>query len=177
MTASTPPSAWIVRFSEDAAGPVLDLACGAGRHSRLFLHLGLAVTAVDRDIARMADIADHPALTLIEADLETGADAWRPAAQAYGTVIVANYLWRPLFPALIDAVAPGGHLIYETFAQGNARFGKPSNPDFLLAPEELRDAVEGKMRVLAYEHGAVDTPRPAMIQRICAVKDPSGPVS
>ena len=89
----------------------------------------------------MADIADVPMLKLIAADLESGPDTWHPTPEAYATVVVANYLWRPLLPALVEAVAPGGRLLYETFALGNERFGKPSNPDFLLMPQELREAV------------------------------------
>ena len=177
MSALIPPSTWVTRFSEDAAGPVLDIACGAGRHSRMFLAKAMDVTAVDRDVSRMADIADHPLLTLIATDLETDGDAWRPAPLAFKTVIVTNYLWRPLLPSLVEAGAPGGRLIYETFAQGNARFSKPSNPAFLLSPGELQNAVEGKMKVAAFEHGMISTPQPAMIQRIFAVKNPSNTVS
>lgn len=172
MASDSPASPWITRFSRQAAGPVLDVACGSGRHTRLFLALGLEVTAVDRDISRLGDIADHPGLTALETDLEAGADAWRPDRRAYGTVVVTNYLWRPLLPALIDAVAPGGMLLYETFAIGNERFGKPSNPDFLLAPGELKNAVTGILDVLAYAHGEVSEPQPAVIQHICAVRAP-----
>ena len=170
MAPDNPVSPWINRFSGQTAGPVLDVACGSGRHTRLFLGLGHDVTAVDRDTSRLGDITRHPKLTILEIDLESDDDPWRPAAATYGTVVVTNYLWRPLLPALIDAVAPGGMLLYETFALGNERFGKPSNPDFLLAPDELKDAVEGKLDVVAYEHGDVIDPRPAAIQRICALK-------
>jgi len=129
------------------------------------------VTAVDRDTSRLGDIKHHPKLTIVETDLERGPDPWRPAAATYATVVVTNYLWRPLLPALIDAVAPGGLLLYETFALGNERYGKPSNPDFLLAPDELKKAVTGKLDVVAYAHGDVTTPRPAVVQHICAVRD------
>ncbi|MGB0571670.1 MAG: class I SAM-dependent methyltransferase [Alphaproteobacteria bacterium] len=172
MASDTPASPWITRFSRQATGPVLDVACGAGRHTRLFLALGLDVTALDRDTSRLGDIANHPGLTALETDLETGADAWRPAPQAFGTVVVTNYLWRPLLPALVDAIAPGGMLLYETFALGNEKYGKPSNPDFLLAPDELKNAVEGMLDVVAYEHGDITEPHPAVIQRICALKAP-----
>lgn len=172
MAVDTLPSSWITRFSEHAVGPVLDVACGSGRHTRLFLELGHDVTAVDRDMSRLGEIAAHPRLTVVETDLEQDADPWRPAAAAYGTVVVTNYLWRPLLPALIDAVAPGGMLLYETFALGNERFGKPSNPDFLLAPDELKDAVAGRLDVVAYEHGEGTDPRPSVIQRICASRGP-----
>ncbi|MBT4906211.1 MAG: class I SAM-dependent methyltransferase [Rhodospirillaceae bacterium] len=170
MASDSPPSSWITRFSAQANGPVLDVACGSGRHTRLFLELGHDVTAVDRDTSRLGDIARHPKLTILETDLENDTDPWRPAAATYGAVVVTNYLWRSLLPALVDAVAPGGMLLYETFAQGNERFGKPSNPDFLLAPDELKDAVAGKLDVVAYEQGDVTEPRPAVIQRICGLK-------
>ena len=170
MTSDNPPSSWITRFSEQAIGPVLDVACGSGRHTRLFLEQGHDVTAVDRDTSRLGDITRHPNLTIIETDLEAGADPWRPAAGTCGTVVVASYLWRPLLPFLVAAIAPGGMLLYETYALGNARFGKPSNPDFLLAPDELKDAVAGTLDVVAYAHGEVTEPRPAVIQRICALR-------
>jgi SAM-dependent methyltransferase len=168
MTAASLPSSWVTRFSERAVGPVLDVACGSGRHTRLFLDLGCDVTAVDRDTSRLGDITHHPKLTILETDLEAGDDPWRPAPATYGTVVVTNYLWRPLLPALIDAIAPGGVLLYETFALGNERFGKPTNPDFLLAPDELKNAVAGTLDVVAYAHGNVTEPRPAVVQRICA---------
>lgn len=170
MTPDNPPSAWITRFSEQAVGPVLDVACGSGRHTKLFVERGHAVTAVDRDTSRLGEIAAHPRVSVIEADLEKDVDPWRPAPAAFGTVVVTNYLWRPLLPALVAALAPGGMLLYETFAEGNERFGKPSNPDFLLVPDELKNAVAGKMDVLAYEHGEVSAPHPSVIQRICALK-------
>jgi len=83
-------------------------------------------------------------------------------------VVTTNYLHRPLLPALIAAVEPGGVFLYETFAQGNERFGRPSNPDFLLRPQELLEAVHGRLAVVAFEEGFVAEPRPAVIQRICA---------
>ncbi len=169
MASDTPASPWITRFSSQAAGPVLDVACGSGRHTRLFLEQGHEVTAVDRDISRLRDLARHPGLTIVETDLEHGPDPWRPAAATYATVVATNYLWRPLLPALIAAVAPGGMLLYETFALGNERFGKPTNPDFLLAPDELKNAVAGKLELVAHAHGEVKEPRPAMTQRICAI--------
>ena len=163
-------SAWIGRFASlvPAAGPVLDLACGSGRHARLFLERGHPVTALDRDLSRLTDLAGHPGLETIEADLEDGS-AFPLAGRQFAGLVVANYLHRPLLPAIVEAVAPGGCLIYETFAQGNERFGKPSNPDFLLAPGELLEATHGRLRVLAYEDLVVEDPRPAAVQRICAL--------
>jgi SAM-dependent methyltransferase len=175
-TASTDPapSPWVTRFAAHIAGPALDLACGRGRHVRWLLARGIKVTAVDRDVSGLADIAGPPApvagLEIVAADLEADGAAWPLAGRRFATVIVTNYLWRPLLPAIVAAVAPGGMLLYETFARGNDAFGKPSNPDFLLRPGELIDAVAGSLQVVAYEHGRIDTPRPAIVQRLCAVR-------
>jgi SAM-dependent methyltransferase len=166
------PSPWVLRFAErvPAAGRVLDLACGGGRHTRLFLDLGHPVLALDRDISWIADLAGRPGLETLEVDLEDG----RPfplVGQRFAGVVVANYLYRPHLPALIETVAPGGALIYETFARGNERFGRPSNPAHLLEAGELLDAVRGILRVLAYEDLDVERPKPAAVQRICAVRE------
>jgi SAM-dependent methyltransferase len=166
----------VLRFAPRVpeAGAVLDLACGGGRHSRLFLGRGHPVTAIDRDLSGVADIIDAPGgapgLEALEADLEDG----RPfplAGRRFAGVIVTNYLYRPLFPALIAAVAPGGVLIYETFARGNEIFGRPRNPEHLAKPGELLEAVRGKLRVVAYEDLIDESPKPAARQRICAVNE------
>jgi len=164
------PSAWVRRFADriPAGGPVLDLAAGGGRHTRLFLGLGHPVTAVDRDVASLADLRANPTVTILAADLE-GGRPWPLGDRRFAGVVVTNYLHRPLLPAIVAAVAPGGCLIYETFAAGNERFGKPSNPDFLLRPAELLEAVRGRLTVLAYENLEVVEPRPAVIQRIAAI--------
>jgi SAM-dependent methyltransferase len=167
-------SSWVARFGAALpAGPVLDLACGSGRHLRHFRALGHSVVGVDRDLARVADLVNTPGVELVQADLEGGAP-WPLGDRRFAGVVVTNYLWRPLFPALVAAVRPGGWLLYETFAQGNERFGRPRNPDFLLAPGELLAAVRDQLSVVAYEHGRVERPAPAAIQRIAAVRE-SGP--
>jgi SAM-dependent methyltransferase len=165
----TEPSSWLVRWAHliPAGGRVLDVASGGGRHARWLAARGHAVDAVDRDAAALALVADVPGVTTLCADIE--ADAWPFAAGAYDGVAVFNYLHRPLFPHLLASLSPGGILIYETFAKGNERFGKPSNPDFLLAAGELLEVVRGRLRVLAYENLEVREPRPAAVQRICAV--------
>jgi SAM-dependent methyltransferase len=152
-----------------SAGPVLDLACGGGRHLRHFRALGHPVTGVDRDLAGVADLAGVDGVDLIEADLEAGA-AWPLGARQFAGVVVTNYLWRPLLPTIVAAVGGGGWLIYETFAQGNERYGRPRNPDFLLRPGELLEAVSGQLTVVAYEHGVVERPQPAVVQRIAATR-------
>ena len=159
-------------------GPVLDLACGLGRHTRLFLARGHPVTATDRDLTGIADLAGAPGLKApgleaIEVDLEDGSP-FPLAGRRFAGVVVANYLYPPLFPALVAAVAPGGVLIYETFARGNERFGRPRNPDHLAKAGELLEAVRGQLRVIAYEDLIDRTPKPAARQRLCAVNEGGG---
>ena len=163
------PSDWVVRWATlmRPGGMVLDLACGAGRHSRWLARLGFEVSAVDRDTGAFADPPEGVAL--LAADLEGG--PWPYPGIAFDGIVATNYLHRPLLPILVGALVPGGVLVYETFARGNERFGKPSNPAFLLAPGELLQAVGGRLRVLAYEDLVVDEPRPAAIQRICARRE------
>lgn len=125
------------------------------------------VIGIDRDLSGVADLQGKSGLQLLEHDLEDGTP-FPLAGRMFGGVVVINYLHRPLLPALIDAVAPGGLLIYETFAQGNERLGRPRNPDFLLLPGELLEAVRGRLEVVAYEAGEVAVPKPAVVQRIAA---------
>jgi SAM-dependent methyltransferase len=148
-------------------GRVLDLAAGSGRHTRLLRALGHPVVAADRDTRDLADLAQDPGCTIRTVDLESGGP-WQLGGDFAG-IVVANYLHRPLFPDLVAALSVGGIVIYETFAAGNGRFGKPSNPEFLLRPGELLAAFR-ELTVLAFEQGAVDEPRQAVIQRIAAVK-------
>lgn len=164
------PSAWVVRFEKllPEVGEILDLACGRGRHSRFFLARGREVVAVDRDVSAVADLGGQ--MEIIERDLEDGGP-FPLQGRRFAGVVVTNYLYRPLFPSLMAAVAPNGLLIYETFARGNERFGRPKNPDHLLRPGELLEAVRGTLRVLAYEDLIVETPRPAAVQRICARRE------
>ena len=167
---SAAPFPWIVRFAPlvRQGAPVLDLACGRGRHARLFLERGHPVTAVDVDVSGLADLHGQPRLEVVESDLQSA--PWPLPGRRFGAVVVTNYLWRPLFAMILDAVDDGGLLLYETFALGNEAYGHPSNPDFLLQPGELIEAVRGRLQVVAYEHGRIDRPRPAIKQRVCAVR-------
>ncbi|HYT39277.1 MAG TPA: class I SAM-dependent methyltransferase [Acidimicrobiia bacterium] len=166
------PSPWVARFASLAApgGPVLDVACGGGRHTRFFLARGHPVTAVDRDTSGLADIRSDPALEIVETDLEVGAPFPFPG-RVFAAVVVTNYLHRPILPDLVAGVAGGGVLLYETFARGQERFGRPHRPEFLLQPGELLEAVGGALRVVAYEDLILDDPRRA-VQRIAAVRTP-----
>lgn len=141
---------------------MLDLACGTGRHARLFLGRGLAVVAVDREPQAIAGAR------FVQADLEDGSPWPLPGEQFQG-IVVTNYLHRPLFQLLRASLAPGGVLIYDTFMLGNEKFGRPSNPAFLLRPGELRSAF-AELVELGFEEGPVTEPKPAMIQRLCAVR-------
>ena len=155
--------AWAKHVPADAS--VLDVAAGSGRHARLFAERGHAVTAVDRDVTALRQAA-IPGVEVVEADLERA--PWPLQGRTFGAVVVVNYLWRPLLPRLIASVQPGGLLLYETFAVGNERFGRPSNPDFLLRPDELVDAVRDACTVLDYAHGEVGEPPSAVRQRLLA---------
>lgn len=165
------PSPWVERWAHlvPAAGGVLDLACGLGRHARYFAARGHAVLALDRDRERLAELAAVPGIETFYADLEDGSP-WPLGDRRFAAVVVTNYLFRPLFPALAGSLAQGGVLVYETFAAGNERYGRPSNPEFLLRPGELLDAFKDRLQIVAFEQGTIERPKPAMIQRLCAVR-------
>src|SRR6266852_8066426 len=169
------PSAWVRRFAPliRPGGRALDLAAGAGRHTRLLLDMGFRVTAVDRDIEGLRPLAgDKCEIRAI--DLESGpGNALGPLGGGYDGIVVTNYLHRPLFASIAAALAPDGVLIYETFSIGNERFGRPRNPDFLLRPGELIEAFAA-LTILTFEQGEVSRPRPAVIQRIAAIAGPLG---
>ncbi len=149
---------------------MLDLAAGGGRHTQLLLDHGHRVTALDRDTGSLARFADDERVTILECDLESG-DRWPLAGRTFTGIVVTNYLWRPGLKDIVANTGPGGLLIYETFAVGNERFGRPRNPAFLLKPGELLEAVAGSLRVLAYEDLVVTDPRPAALQRLCARRE------
>jgi SAM-dependent methyltransferase len=176
------PSDWVLRWSQawrDRDGATaLDLACGSGRHLRLLAGDGVAVTGVDRDAAALEGLAGVSGrVELIEADLEQG--PWPLAGRVFDVVIVTNYLWRPLLPRIVAAVAPGGWLIYETFTDGQQSIGRPARPEFLLRPGELLAAASG-LRVVAYEDGFLDAGETGpgdggvngrYVQRVAAVRE------
>jgi SAM-dependent methyltransferase len=164
------PSAWVSRWAHllPAGGRVLDVACGLGRHAYWLHQRGHRLTAVDRSPEAIANLAPLAAAgaEIVQADIEGG--PWPFESRQFDAVVVTNYLWRPLLPRIADAVAPGGVLLYETFAQGNETVGKPSRADFLLAPGELLRAF-ASLRVVAFEDGFEDAP-PRFVQRIAAVR-------
>lgn len=164
------PSPWIVRFAHlvPPGARLLDLACGHGRHARLFAARGARVLAVDRDAEALATLAAVRGIETRLVDLESG--DWPLRGERFGAIVVTNYLHRPLFPLLLGALAPDGTLLYETFAEGNEAFGRPSNPAFLLARDELHEIVRNRLTVVAFEQGRASAAgRDAVVQRVAAV--------
>jgi SAM-dependent methyltransferase len=170
MHGTEPASDWVRRWSHlvPAGATVLDVACGFGRHMHWFAAHGYPVVGVDSSTDAIDSLKELGEAVL--ADIENG--PWPFAGRSFGGVVVTNYLWRPLLAELIDSVAPGGTLIYETFAVGNETVGKPARPDFLLQPDELLRACQA-LRIVAYEHGFLDAPA-RFVQRIAAVRPAGG---
>jgi SAM-dependent methyltransferase len=164
-----PPSPWIVRFAPlvRPGGAALDLACGGGRHARLLAARGHPVEAVDRDAAAIRSLAGATGITAHVADLE--GEPWPYPGRRFDAVVVTRYLHRPLFPSIAAALADGGVLLYETFMRGHERLGRPSRPEFVLAPGELLSAFAG-LTVVAFEQGRIEEPTPSVVQRLCAVR-------
>lgn len=162
------PSPWVDRWVPVAepGGRALDVACGSGRHVRLLLERGYVVTALDADTSRLGELVPEARVERWELDLEDGSPF--PLAQRrFDVVVVTNYLHRPLLPTLVRTVASNGRLVYETFSDDQPRFGRPTNPAYLLRPGELLEAVRGRLRVRAYEDRVVGDP-PRAVQRVCA---------
>lgn len=169
------PSDWVVRFAARVrpGGLVLDLACGHGRHSRYLLEQGYRVVAADIDTSALNDLRGRDRFEIVEADLESS--VWPLGNRSFDGIVITNYLHRPHFARLPDMLAADGVLIIETFGAGNEQFGRPRNPAFLLQPGELLDAFATRLHVVAYEHGIENVPRPAVRQRLCAIRG-AGPV-
>jgi SAM-dependent methyltransferase len=163
------PSGWVERFAHlvPAGGRVLDVAAGRGRHARFFTARGARVLAVDRDADALAALRGVGGIETRVIDLESG--GWPLARERFDAIVVVNYLHRALFPHLVDALADDGALLYETFAIGNERFGRPSNPDFLLREDELLARCRDRLTIVAFEQGWIDGERPAVVQRLAAV--------
>jgi SAM-dependent methyltransferase len=157
-------SEWVQRWADLVErGPVLDVACGAGRHAIFFAERGFEVFAVDRD-----DRALPGSIHFVTADLENGGP-WPWPGKRFAAIVVTNYLHRPLFPRLVESLEEGGVLIYETFMAGNERYGRPSNPNFLLRPGELLE-VFGALTVAGFEQGVLERTKIAVVQRICVIR-------
>lgn len=165
----TEPSRWVMRFSRlvRAGGQVLDLAAGGGRHTHWFLASERSVVALDRDLSAL-EWLEHPRLEKVEADLEAS-EGWPLGERSFDAVVVTNYLWRSIFDDIVGAVRHDGVLIYETFAEGNERYGRPRRPEFLLQAGELLAKVAPRLEIVAYEHGYTEHPSPRVVQRVCAI--------
>lgn len=170
----TAPMAWVARFAPlvPPLSPVLDVACGGGRHTRLFVAAGHPVTAVDLDLSGLGALADDPRVEAVQADLEGGEFSAGPLnGRTFGGVVVTNYLHRPLLGHLVEALGPGGVLIYSTFSEANVALGgRVRNPDYLLAHGELLELARGRLRVVAYEDVIEAGSPPAAVQRLCAIR-------
>ena len=165
-------SPWLLRWSQamKAGGTALDLACGSGRHVRALAAAGMKVTAVDRDAEALAPLSNIAELIVADIECKT----WPLEGRTFDLVLVTNYLWRPLLPLIKAAVAPGGWLIYETFADGHQTIGRPARPDFLLQPGELLQACEG-LRIVGYEDGFESVVNERYVQRVAAVREATQP--
>ena len=173
MHGTEAPSPWIQRWAHliPPASRVLDLACGAGRHMQYLSAQGHALLGVDRSEEALATARAWG--ETLQADIETG--PWPLDSQTFGAVVVTHYLWRPLWPRITASVQTAGVMLYETFAQGHETVGRPSRPDFLLAPGELLQvAAQAGLRVVAYEDGFLPEPE-RFVQRIAAVREPASP--
>lgn len=179
------PSPWVIKHAAliPEGGRVLDLACGSGRHAIWLAGQGYMVDAVDRDPVAVAGLQGYANINAAVADLETG--SWPVSDPRYGEmyfaggadggvsgiydgIVVSRYLFRPLLTVLAQMLAPGGVLIYETFMVGNERYGRPSSPDYLLRPDELKSVYAPLLEIRAFEQGEIKEPAPAVMQRICA---------
>ena len=161
-------SPWVLQHSHliPAGGHVLDLACGNGRHTRHLQAQSFKVVASDKDLSGVLDLAGSRGIELLQADLET--EDWPFSAGQFDGIIVTNYLYRPHFPQIVDSLAHNGLLIFETFAAGNEKYGRPRNPAYLLNPDELLHAFGDSLNVVAFEQAEDRLPHPAVRQRICA---------
>jgi SAM-dependent methyltransferase len=155
-----------------AGGSVLDLACGSGRNTCWLAEQGWQVEAVDRDEAAIAGLQGIAGIHAWVSDLEQG--FWPFENRRFDAIVVCRYLHRPLLAKLAESLAENGILIYETFMRGQERFGRPQNPDFLLKPGELYETYGKTLTVVAFEQGDTETPKPAMVQRLCAIRGETG---
>ena len=170
------PDTWVLKFAPlIPAGKILDLACGRGRHGRYFLKKNYTVTFLDQDISGVADLNNHPKAKLVQYNLEDDTPEknilWPFDVDFFSGIVVTNYLYRPLFPYLLQSLKPGGVLLYQTFSQGNEQFGRPRNPAFLLEKNELLEVFSTTLDILDFRQGKESNPD-RVTQSICAIKTP-----
>ncbi len=177
---AAPASPWLLaqraRLIEAARrGPVLDLACGRGRHARAAAELGARTLAIDRDEAALRALQAEArrrslsALSGLQADLEaTHEIPLKP--MSCGAILVFRFLFRALAPAISAALAPGGLLLYETFTVAQRALGSgPRRAEFLLEPGEL-PALFSDLEPLEHWEGRSDGPPPEYLARLVARK-------
>jgi len=151
------PSPFVVEHVALAPpGRAFDVACGAGRHALLLARLGRIVEAADWSFARCRDLraaalGEGLRVDVVCADLER----WPLPRRRYGVVVNTLYLDRALFPRLVEALVPGGLLLFETFTAAQLATGHPRNPDFVLQPGELPRLASG-MHIVAQREGPVE---------------------
>ncbi len=162
-------SPWLERHAHliRPGGSVLDLACGSGRNARHLARQGWQVESVDINAEVLEALQGVAGIATRLADLENA--AWPYLTRKFDGIVVCRYLHRPLFPLIAASLARDGVLIYETFMTGQAQFGRPSNPDFLLQADELLQVFAPTLQILAFEQGTIFEPGPAFLQRICAI--------
>ena len=172
----TDVSKWLLRWPQAmrAGATALDLACGSGRHVRHLAAAGMTVTGVDRDEAAVTPLRDIAEIIVADIENKEAGAGWPLEGRQFDLVLVTNYLWRPLLPRIKAAVAPGGWLVYETFADGHQTIGRPARPDFLLQPGELLSVCEG-LRVVGYEDGFESVVNERYVQRVAAVREAAEP--
>jgi len=170
MSVNLDPSMWVVTNSRYLVpnAKVLDLACGSGRHTKFLIEKGFDVTSVDIDQNALNEVAKISKSHVLSVDLENG--EWPFAERSFDGIVVTNYLHRPHLELMTNTLTDRGLIIYETFMIGNELYGKPSNPEFLLRPNELNDVYANSMLILRSEQGHIRSPKEATVQRICAVK-------
>jgi SAM-dependent methyltransferase len=164
------PSPWLRRWAHllPEGATVLDVACGRGRNARWLASRGMRVTGIDCDHAALEGL--RSVIECVHADLE-GAP-WPIPGRQFNAVVVTNYLWRPLWPDLLRALAPAGVMLAETFADGQQTVGRPTRPEFLLQHGELLQLCRG-LQVVAYEEGVLEAPI-RYVQRVVATA--AGPI-
>lgn len=164
------PSPWVVKHAGliSRGGRVLDLACGNGRNALWLAKQGFRVDAVDQSAAALKQVHRHENIQILLADIEIG--PWPYPGELFDGIVVCNYLHRPLLTMLATFMAPSGVLIYETFMSGNEKLGRPQNPDFLLKRDELLQVFSPVLEIVAFEQGEQALPKPAVMQKICAIR-------
>ena len=165
-----PISTWVTYCTNliNKKSKILDVACGSGRHAKFLIQKGHFVTGIDINPKFELNADDQKNNKIIKYDLEN--NVWPFETDSFDCILVTNYLHRALFPFFIKSVKQNGFIIYETFSLGNEKFGKPSNPDYLLDNNELLNLLKHEMRIISYQDGIVLNNVQKYVQRVFAIK-------